>query len=130
MSMLQRVRNLWRRERVDVEIEEELRSHLEMAAEDAERAGMSPEEARRGCDSGIWVHTGARARGGCSANAGGTAPGCAIRIAADAQGAGIFGGGDRDSRARDRREYDGIQHCGCGYAATTAVCTSATAGGG
>jgi putative ABC transport system permease protein len=47
MSILHRVRNLWRRERLDAEIEQELRSHLEMAAEDAERAGMSPEEARR-----------------------------------------------------------------------------------
>ncbi|MGH9583313.1 MAG: permease prefix domain 1-containing protein, partial [Bryobacteraceae bacterium] len=47
MSVLQRVRNLWRREQVDAEIEEELRSHLEMAAEDAVRAGMSEAEARR-----------------------------------------------------------------------------------
>jgi hypothetical protein len=47
MSILHRVRNLWRRERLDAEIGRELRSHLEMAAEDAERSGMSPEEARR-----------------------------------------------------------------------------------
>jgi putative ABC transport system permease protein len=47
MSLRNRVRNLWRRERLDAEIEEELRSHLEMAAEDAVRAGMQPEEARR-----------------------------------------------------------------------------------
>ena len=47
MGMLQRVRNLWRRERLHAEIEEELRSHIEMAAEDGERAGMPPEEARR-----------------------------------------------------------------------------------
>lgn len=47
MGVLRRVSNLWRRERVDAEIEEELRSHLEMAAEDAERAGMPREQARR-----------------------------------------------------------------------------------
>ena len=47
MSILHRVRNLWRRERLHAEIEEELQSHVEMAAEDAERAGMRPEEARR-----------------------------------------------------------------------------------
>src|SRR4051812_17662096 len=46
MSILRRITNLWRRERLDADIEEELRSHLEMAAEDAERVGMSPEEAR------------------------------------------------------------------------------------
>jgi predicted permease len=47
MSILQRVRNLWRRERLHEEIEEELQSHLERAAEDAKRAGLSGEEARR-----------------------------------------------------------------------------------
>ena len=47
MSILRRVTNLWRRERLDAEIDEELRSHLEMAAEDAERVGMSPDDARR-----------------------------------------------------------------------------------
>ncbi|MGH9610529.1 MAG: ABC transporter permease, partial [Bryobacteraceae bacterium] len=47
MGVLRRVSNLWRRERVDAEIEEELRSHLEMAAEDEERAGLPPEAARR-----------------------------------------------------------------------------------
>ncbi|MFN2564676.1 MAG: ABC transporter permease, partial [Gemmatimonadaceae bacterium] len=47
MTVLRRVANLWRREQLDAEIEEELRSHLEMAAEDAERAGMSPAQARR-----------------------------------------------------------------------------------
>jgi predicted permease len=47
MGMMQRVKNLFQRERIDADIEEELRSHLDMAAEDALRAGMSPQEARR-----------------------------------------------------------------------------------
>ena len=47
MGVLQRMKNLWRREELDAEIDEELRSHLEMAAEDAGRAGMPPDEARR-----------------------------------------------------------------------------------
>ena len=47
MSILQRVRNLWRRERLHAEIEDELQSHFEMAAADAMRAGLSEEEARR-----------------------------------------------------------------------------------
>jgi predicted permease len=47
MSIIPRVANLWRREQLDAEIEAELQSHLEMAAADAERAGMSPAEARR-----------------------------------------------------------------------------------
>src|SRR5579884_2757014 len=47
MGMLQRVRNIWRRERLHAEIEEELRSHVEMAAEDGGRAGMPLEAARR-----------------------------------------------------------------------------------
>lgn len=47
MGMWQRLTNLFRREHVDAEIEEELRAHLEMAAEDAVRAGMSETEARR-----------------------------------------------------------------------------------
>ncbi|HWB83206.1 MAG TPA: ABC transporter permease [Bryobacteraceae bacterium] len=47
MGVLRRVRNLWRRDRLDAEIEEELRSHVEMAVEDAVRAGTPPQEARR-----------------------------------------------------------------------------------
>lgn len=47
MGMWRRLRNLFGRERVDAEIEEELRAHLEMAAEDGVRAGLTEEEARR-----------------------------------------------------------------------------------
>jgi len=47
MGMWHRLTNLLRRERVDAEIDEELRAHLEMAVEDGTRAGMSDEEARR-----------------------------------------------------------------------------------
>ena len=47
MGLLERFRNLWRREELDAEIDEELRSHLEMAAEDAERAGIPPAQAQR-----------------------------------------------------------------------------------
>jgi predicted permease len=42
-----RLQSLWRRERLDRELDEELRFHLEMATERALRRGMSPEEARR-----------------------------------------------------------------------------------
>ncbi|HEX3663356.1 MAG TPA: ABC transporter permease [Acidobacteriaceae bacterium] len=42
-----RIGNLGRRERVDAEIGAELRSHIEMAVEDAMHAGMSEMEARR-----------------------------------------------------------------------------------
>ncbi len=45
--MGQRIRNLLRRERVDAEIEAELRSHVEMAVEDGMRAGVPEGEARR-----------------------------------------------------------------------------------
>jgi predicted permease len=38
---------MWRRERLDHDLDEELRSHLEMRAADNRAAGMSPEEARR-----------------------------------------------------------------------------------
>src|SRR6185437_11215883 len=47
MGIATRLGNLLRRERIDADIEEELRSHLELAAEDAERHGLSPGEARR-----------------------------------------------------------------------------------
>lgn len=47
MGVLRRVRNLWRREQLYAEIDEELRAHLELAAEDAARAGMPPEQAHR-----------------------------------------------------------------------------------
>jgi hypothetical protein len=47
MSLINRVANLFRRARVDREINDELRAHIEMRTEDNVRAGMSPEEARR-----------------------------------------------------------------------------------
>ena len=72
MRLWRGIINLFRRERVEAEIEAELRSHLEMAAEDAVRSGMSEEEARRvarvrfgnlqvmrertvGADAALWV---------------------------------------------------------------------------
>jgi len=47
MGILRRIQNLCRRGKVDAEIEDELRAHLEMAVEDGVRAGMTEEEARR-----------------------------------------------------------------------------------
>ncbi len=47
MGWSARIRNLWRRGKVDAEIEAELRAHMEMAVEDGVRAGMTEEEARR-----------------------------------------------------------------------------------
>jgi putative ABC transport system permease protein len=47
MGMWRRLANLLRRERVDAEIEAELRAHMEMAIDDAVRAGMAEPEARR-----------------------------------------------------------------------------------
>ena len=47
MGWSRRIANLWRRERVDAEIADELRAHIELAVEDAVRSGMPEEEARR-----------------------------------------------------------------------------------
>jgi putative ABC transport system permease protein len=47
MSLMRRITNLWRQERVDAEIAAELASHFEMAVEDGVHAGMTPDEARR-----------------------------------------------------------------------------------
>ena len=46
MSWITRLRGMLRRERLDQDLDEELRSHLEMRAADNLVAGMSPEEAR------------------------------------------------------------------------------------
>jgi hypothetical protein len=45
MGRMLRIRNLWRRGRVDAEIEAELHAHLEMAAQDVEQTGISQEDA-------------------------------------------------------------------------------------
>ena len=50
MSILRRVANLFRRARLDREIEDELQSHIELAVEAGERSGLSPEEARRAAE--------------------------------------------------------------------------------
>ena len=47
MSLCSRIANLFHRSRIDREIDDELRAHIEMRTEDNLRAGMSPEEARR-----------------------------------------------------------------------------------
>jgi predicted permease len=47
MGFIARIRNLRRRENVDTEIAAELRAHVEMAAEEMVRDGMSEQEARR-----------------------------------------------------------------------------------
>ena len=46
MSWSTRLRSMLRRERLDQDLDEELRSHLEMRAADNVAAGMSPEQAR------------------------------------------------------------------------------------
>lgn len=46
MSLVSRIRGLLRVEKLEQDLEEELRTHLEMRARDNEAAGMSPEEAR------------------------------------------------------------------------------------
>ena len=46
MSLVSRIRGLLRIEKLEQELEEELRTHVEMRARDNEAAGMTPEEAR------------------------------------------------------------------------------------
>jgi hypothetical protein len=47
MSLFRRMSNLFRRSRLDREIETELQSHIEMRIEENLSAGMPPEQARR-----------------------------------------------------------------------------------
>lgn len=47
MGWTEKLRNLWRRDAVDAEIEAELRAHLSMAVDEMVHAGMSEAEARR-----------------------------------------------------------------------------------
>ena len=47
MSLSRRIANLFSRSRVEREIDDELRAHMEMRMKDNQVAGMSPEEARR-----------------------------------------------------------------------------------
>ncbi len=46
MSWIARLRGMLKRERLDRELDEELRSHVEMRAADNLASGMSPEDAR------------------------------------------------------------------------------------
>jgi predicted permease len=47
MALLRRIANLFRRSRLDREISEELRAHIEMRIEDNVARGMTPKDARR-----------------------------------------------------------------------------------
>ncbi|HWE85362.1 MAG TPA: ABC transporter permease [Terracidiphilus sp.] len=47
MALMKRIANLFRRERLNEEIEAELRAHIEMRTEENIAAGMTPEAARR-----------------------------------------------------------------------------------
>lgn len=44
---VRRLRGIFLKRKLDLELEEEIRAHLAMQTEDNERRGMSPEEARR-----------------------------------------------------------------------------------
>ncbi len=59
MKWFGRLRNLFRGERMERELDEELRSHIEMRVEENIRAGMSPEEARYDAQRrfGNWMTT-------------------------------------------------------------------------
>jgi predicted permease len=46
MSLIMRLRNLWKKDSLDRTLDDELRSHLEMRANDGVASGMSPEDAR------------------------------------------------------------------------------------
>src|SRR5580704_2851505 len=46
MAWISRLRGMWKREKRDGELDEELRSHIEMRMADSVRAGISPNEAR------------------------------------------------------------------------------------
>ena len=50
MSFGHRIANLFSRSKVEQDIDDELRSHLEMRMEDNIAAGMSPEEGQREID--------------------------------------------------------------------------------
>ena len=47
MGLVRRISNLWRRSRIDADIEAEIQSHLALRVEEFIDAGMSPEQARR-----------------------------------------------------------------------------------
>ena len=47
MGLWQRIRNLTQRDRIDSDIADELRAHIELAVEEGIRAGLSEQEARR-----------------------------------------------------------------------------------
>ena len=64
MSIWGRVRNFVRRERLSLEIDDELAAHVAMRADDNVSAGMSADEARR--DARLrFGSRGSRRRGGC-----------------------------------------------------------------
>jgi putative ABC transport system permease protein len=46
MALLSRLRNLWKKDSLDRNLDDELRAHLEMRANDSVASGMSPSEAR------------------------------------------------------------------------------------
>jgi len=47
MALLRRISSLFHRSRLDREIDDELKAHLEMRIEDNIAAGMTPKDARR-----------------------------------------------------------------------------------
>jgi putative ABC transport system permease protein len=47
MALLRRLRNLWRRERIEREINAELEAHIDMRMQDNIASGMSADQARR-----------------------------------------------------------------------------------
>src|SRR5258707_15722276 len=108
MEFLRRLWFLWRRERLDRDLQEEMRQHLELKIKENLAAGMAEDEARRRAHSEFWksrVGPRAHAREPRIAVAREPAPGHSFRAAPVVAVPGLHRGRDHHSRAGDWREH-------------------------
>ena len=120
MGLLSRMTNLLRRSRMDREIGEELRAHLDMRTDENVARGMTPEVARREAQVRFGNPAAMRERvAAADAEPGCREPAarCALCAAAAAPLAGICADGDSHAGAGHRRECDCVRDCECAAAA-------------
>jgi len=126
-TMFSRIGAMFRRKKLDRELEDELRAHLEMAAEENRRRGMNTEEARRKAmrDFGgvTQVRETVRMREGVPFVENLRRDGL-YALRQMRKSPGFRSGGDHHAGAGDWGEHDGVQHCGCGDAAAAALTRS------
>ena len=113
LAWMNRVAGMFRTDRRERELADEIESHLQLHTDDHLRRGLSPDEARRAARAGPWrrrISQAAVSRAAGAALAGASGPRRALRRAHAASHGGADLGRADDALHRHRRAHVHVQH--------------------